>query len=373
MLAAALGLGCALTLALSGWLSHPPPPVYNVTDLGILPGDTNSVANAINSRGEIAGSARLSGRGSFLYERATLYQGGRLTNLGVLGGASGSSARDINAQGEVTGTLWLPNAHHAFLYRQGKMRDLGSPPGSADNFGVGINDRGEAVGTLEKEYGQPGQQQEHVFLYRKGRMTDLGTPPGCRDSHAGSINNAGQIAGNCRLRLGGTRPFLLDSRTRRWTPLPVPLPYRRGWAVQANGAGQTVGDVVMPDGACHAVLWRGIQMTDMGTPSGDHDSIGASLNNRGEAVGHSFREDGPAPTFLKRFVRGGNPLRRYLDRPYEHAFVYRDGKMQDLNELIPTEADWTLEEAHGINDRGQIVGQGLHHGQERAFLLTPIK
>jgi probable HAF family extracellular repeat protein len=44
-----------------------------------------------------------------------------------------------------------------------------------------------------------------------------------------------------------------------------------------------------------------------------------------------------------------------------------------LNDLIPRDSDWTLESARGINDRGQIVGQGQHHGQERAFLLTPIR
>jgi probable HAF family extracellular repeat protein len=44
-----------------------------------------------------------------------------------------------------------------------------------------------------------------------------------------------------------------------------------------------------------------------------------------------------------------------------------------LNTLIPEDADWNLEEASGINDHGQIVGYGLHHGQERAFLLTPTR
>jgi len=33
---------------------------------------------------------------------------------------------------------------------------------------------------------------------------------------------------------------------------------------------------------------------------------------------------------------------------------------------------WSNLNATGINDAGQIVGQGLINGQEQAFLMTPI-
>ena len=33
---------------------------------------------------------------------------------------------------------------------------------------------------------------------------------------------------------------------------------------------------------------------------------------------------------------------------------------------------WVLVESKGINNRGQIVGTGLHHGKQRGFLLTPV-
>ena len=55
-----------------------------------------------------------------------------------------------------------------------------------------------------------------------------------------------------------------------------------------------------------------------------------------------------------------------------HAFVSTNGaKMQDLNKLIPPRTGWVLLEANGINDAGQIVGDGTIHGQTHAFLLTP--
>ncbi len=45
--------------------------------------------------------------------------------------------------------------------------------------------------------------------------------------------------------------------------------------------------------------------------------------------------------------------------------------MYDLNSLIPSSSGWTLEDAYGINDYGQIVGVGIINGLEHAFLLTP--
>ena len=47
--------------------------------------------------------------------------------------------------------------------------------------------------------------------------------------------------------------------------------------------------------------------------------------------------------------------------------------MLDLNFLIPTNSGWSLREATGINDRGQIIGNAYRHGFAgcRAFLLSP--
>jgi prepilin-type N-terminal cleavage/methylation domain-containing protein len=54
-----------------------------------------------------------------------------------------------------------------------------------------------------------------------------------------------------------------------------------------------------------------------------------------------------------------------------HAFLYQNGNTQDLNNLIPASSGWVLKEAYGINDNGQIVGDGTFNGATTAFLLTP--
>ena len=53
--------------------------------------------------------------------------------------------------------------------------------------------------------------------------------------------------------------------------------------------------------------------------------------------------------------------------------VVRDGSiLRDLNSLIPRNSGWEILSAHAINDKGQIAGEGLHNGKNRAFILTPI-
>lgn len=368
--AVALGLGFLFTLYWSGMLSPRPAPRYTVTDLGVLPGYTTSSAGAINSRGEVAGS--ISGTSS----RAVIFRDGKLTDLGVLPGGSDSEARGMNSAGDVTGVATLPAGKRAFVYSGGRMRDLGTPPGYTDSTGVGVSDRVEVVVSATSSAARPGLPGGHAFLYSGGRMTDIVMPPGCAESRVGGISAAGQVVGTCRVLSAlrrQTRPFLYDSRTQAMTILSVPAPYIRGWAYQANVSGQVIGDASLPGGRSHAALWRGNRMTDLGAPPGYPISIGESLNSRGEAVGNCFFDADSFQGFLSMHAGGDNALRRYLDRSSEHAFVYSGGKMQDLNDLIPRDADWILEEAHGINDRGQIVGKGLHGGRERAFLLTPLR
>jgi len=59
------------------------------------------------------------------------------------------------------------------------------------------------------------------------------------------------------------------------------------------------------------------------------------------------------------------------DRTVVHAFLFSRGLMYDLNNLVPADSGWDLQQAFGINDAGQIVGIGTHSGVDRPFLLTP--
>src|SRR5262249_57114634 len=58
--------------------------------------------------------------------------------------------------------------------------------------------------------------------------------------------------------------------------------------------------------------------------------------------------------------------------PIPHAFLFIDGKLTDLNSLMPADSGWILNSANAINNKGQIVGYGTNAaGQTHGFLLTP--
>ena len=53
-----------------------------------------------------------------------------------------------------------------------------------------------------------------------------------------------------------------------------------------------------------------------------------------------------------------------------HAFLWKSGTMQDLNDLVDPSSGWVLAAAYGINDSGVIVGDGYLDGSPRGFRLT---
>jgi probable HAF family extracellular repeat protein len=87
---------------------------------------------------------------------------------------------------------------------------------------------------------------------------------------------------------------------------------------------------------------------DLGTLAPGQDSEALAVNSRGQIVGWSG-----FPDALPR------------------AFLWQEGVMLDLNGLIPANSGWLLMRATGINDEGQIVGEGFWNGLRRVFLLTP--
>lgn len=378
---AALALG---TVALTLWGSRPAPPRYAVTDLGVLPGDGGSDASAINSAGDVVGLSYAAGGtpGAPTVYHVFLYRSGRIARLGITPGSAGRwTALAINDRGQVAGRLAAsPKADHACLWAAGTQQDLGTLPGLLETFAAGLNDRGEIVGGARSVRDWTGKRPpDHAFLFSGGHMTFLPPPPGFTEVVARGINDAGQVVLNASS--GRPRqPFLYDTRTGKWTGLALPAGARWGYASALNDQGQVAGQAAGSAGtfigtfSLHAVLWRGGVATDLGTLPGAAGGGASALNGRGEVVGFAEYEPSAAGEAIGMRLRGSNPLRRLFRTHYtSRAFVWRAGRMADLNDLIPPDSGWTLAEAQGINDRGQIVGMGTHNRQQRAFLLTPLR
>jgi probable HAF family extracellular repeat protein len=297
---------------------------YSIVGLGV---PNASTAEDVNRRGQVVGVS----------QTAFVYRDGGLTNLPTLGGPF-SVAWAINDRGDIVGTSELasgfPN-EHAFLYRRGQLHDLGTL-GGAFSQAKDINNKGTIVGSSWIGFGQL-----RAFVYRDGVMTAL-LPDTGGATAAEAVNERGQIVGSA-----GNHAFVYDRRvTKDLGTLGGPT----SEAKDINDRGQVVGSSNTATGSISAFLYTDGAMRDVGTVAAYAGSLGEAINNRGQVVGELLPVDSDDPT---------------------HAFLYSRGKLRDLNDLLPPDSGWELNFALGINDRGQIVGVGVHDGLQRGFLMTP--
>jgi probable HAF family extracellular repeat protein len=306
---------------------------YTVIDLGTL-GGTYSAGLGINAYAEVTGTASTTRDAA---GHVFLFSDGTMTDLGSLGGLSIGYA--INASGEVTGYSMLDySTSHAFIYSAGSMKDLGTL-GSGNSAGAGINASGQVTG----------YSSNHAFLYSNGTMTDLGTLGG-KFSGGAAINDSGQVTGGSTTAGDTTsHAFLYTAGTM--TDLGD-LGGSGSEGTGINAFGQVAGDFYTQNGLARDVfLYSGSTMSDLGTLSGGN-SVAAVINNFDQIVGVSVLPDGQTRL----------------------ALLYTPGAgIVDLNTVAPSGSGWTLTNAMGINDAGQITGVGFAPGGfEHAFLLSPV-
>lgn len=317
-------------------------PIYSITDLGVLPGGSRSVATDINDHGQVVGCSGydcVNVQGS-----AFLWANGVMTDLGNLANGTGVNfALGINNNSQVVGTSPSytdgSNINRAFLWWNGVMTDLGHLPGENSSGAVDINNNGQVVGGSGSK----------TFSWQNSVMTDLGLPLG---SSPTSINDYGQVVGTNSL----SGPHAILWQSGAMTGLgALPGGGDHSYAVDINNTGQVVGQSggsgPAESGPARAFLWdENAGMHDLGFLPGANYSVAYGINDRGEVVGESS----------SLFGAGG-------------AFLWDDGLgMLNLNDLLIDSEDWRLWTATAINNSGQIVGNGLHNGVQRAFLLTPV-
>ncbi len=165
----------------------------------------------------------------------------------------------------------------------------------------------------------------------------------------------------------------------------LPAPYNvMSVADGINDSGQVVGGSYNHTSgyASRAFLYSGGSLQNLGTLPGKTASVATAINNAGEIVGQASTNGNASHAFL---LSGGPMQDLGAGEAYainnlgqvvgyssagSYAFLYSGGSPQNLNSLIPSNSGWTLTEATGINDSGQICGYGEYGGQTEAFLLT---
>jgi probable HAF family extracellular repeat protein len=331
-------------------------PGYAVTDLGSLPvsGGTRLVeARDVNNSGQVAGLSNVTAAGSVsTYKHAFLYTGGVMRDLGTLGGAV-SSAASVSGQGHVVGSSHTSVGYeHAFLYSGGKMVDLGTLPGHYDSYATGVNDSGYVVG-----YSAQSSSNERAFLRTTGALVNLGTLPNGNRSRATAVNNLGHVVGYSQTTNYAEHAFLYSNGTMKDLGTVGGNAGGNSHARAINDAGQIAGwsTVGTNLSVLHAFLYSAGKLEDLGALPGYPFSYANGLNGSGHVVGFVAADE-------ERFA--GEKKR---------AFLYRNGRMLDLNETLQPGSAWVLLEATAINDNGAIAGIGKVNGEIRSFLLTPLR
>ncbi len=328
---------------------------YTVTDLGTLGGNI-SYARSINEAGQVVGwAATVEGpRRAYLWLPEPAYGlPAGMNDLGTLGGET-SEAWDINDLGQVVGAsedgdednfafLWLPEPAYGLPAGMHNLGTLGGDTSTARS----INNLGQVSGVAEVENGR----DDHAFVWENGSMTDLGTLGGS-NSDAYGINDSGQVAGSSWIDSSSIRAFLWDNGTM--SNLGT-LGGDDSLAYAINDLRQVVGRAQIANSVYHhAYLWL---------PEA-HYGLEAGMNNLGTLGGPSSRAHGINDAGQVVGMSNAGPGQF-------HAFLWEDGAMVDLNDLIDPDAGWQLLQGEDINDAEQIVGHGYFEGQTRAFLLTP--
>jgi probable HAF family extracellular repeat protein len=315
---------------------------------------------------------------------AALAQTYSITDLGTLGGPT-SDAFGLNNFGRVAGVSTLMTAHlHGFFRDSNGLTDI-PPLFGSESQAYDVNDNYQVVGI----YHSLGANVIHGLLWQTGVSTDLGNiaPRG--------INNAGVVAGY----LSTLDPnFGWVDHAARWQNGTIydlgTLGGHFSYAYAIAEDGRIVGMSYSASDAAHrATLWLNGVPVDLGTPGGARNSHATDINGLGHVVGFEDTATSQTHAFLLTLAANGGVLTRtdlgmlgggysyaYALNGYDEvvgasngaAFVWQNGVMTDLNTLIPSNADWRLDAARTINDRGQIAGLGYHHGQPRGFLLTPL-
>ena len=334
-------------------------------DLKPLPKGRGSCGQWINDWGVVVGAAEngtidpLTGYPSAV---ATRWEHGKALALGSLGGPE-SVAWAINNRGQIAGgaTTELAdpfpsgvfgsgeNQIHAFFWQNGYLKDLGTL-GGPDSQGFYINDRGEVAGlsyidsTINPNTGFP---DVHPFLWKSGHMIDLGSLGGGFGA-PNAVNTLSEVVGQSNLAGDQTgHPFLW----RRGALIDLgTLGGAGGIANWINDSSEIVGTADLADQTHHAFVWRNGKMIDAGAVGTDPCSNGVSINSFGLATGTSTDCH-------------GNVL---------HLFLWEHGSITDLSALIRPGSDMIFNDPVMINDRGEIAGNGvLPDGSVHAALLVP--
>ena len=194
---------------------------------------------------------------------------------------------------------------------------------------LGINDWGVAVvGMLNPA----GPTDEEGFVFESSVLTQI-TDPLDRPVSLADVNNFGEIVGKYQHQ---AQPERYRAAVWRDGVMEDLGPFTGGSSQGAAFAISDAGVIVGTEGLA-TVWWDSTNKTTIEPLPLDNTGTALDVNNRGQVVGYSEN----TTTF-----------------PDKRAFLYDDGEVIELGTLNPNAPESV---AHGINDRGEVVGWSHSH------------
>lgn len=324
---------------------------YELTDLGV-----DVVPKDINDLGMVVGTVNSPlGTGT-----AFRWTAGSLEQLN-----GGTVANGINNQGQITGNT----STGAFLYDESlavPYVDLGDghTGGAINNYGevagseAGINPfRPRPLPFNPAVHDGQWHSPDIASVYSRGRRQGVYAT----QYRLTGYNDTGYAVGN------RTKAGIVGSSSIMMTPtldvVSLPVPYG-GRATAINNQGMIVGATGSNSRANEyqqAYLYDGAIARRLGTLGGGLTSSATDINETNQVVGTSSL---------------ANHMTTVAEPEKNHAFLWENEVMRDLNDLIAPGSGWILTAATAINNEGSIVGTGLYDAdgdgkrEPHGFLLT---
>jgi probable HAF family extracellular repeat protein len=329
------------------------PPTYSLNSVngpmcGVF-GPEPAMAFGMNGFGDVVCGESTTCQAEHFGFRWTPGQPIRALSFGVA--TTYSRAVDANDFGRIVGEVDAmgQSGRRGFVWDETQSVFLQPLPGGAISSALAANNSGLVVGS---SIGGGG----HAVYWIGGKCFSLRLPIGPNSSALG-VNDVGQVCGWMGLNTApifGCTPFIWHNGDTISLPLPAYALEKTGVATALNNHGDACGYFFIDDPASKGFLrracaWIAGEFIDLGVLPGGQVSAATDINDAREIVGHCI-------------VNG-----------FHHAFVWRDGAMMDLADLVPP-GNVIPQDARAINNLGQIAGGAalLPDNDGVAFRLTPV-
>lgn len=242
-------------------------------------GQQGNAAFGINNNGVAVGIAAWPTASASYAAHAVRWENGIATDLGAFPGAIVTAARAINSAGEISGTASGGFGDTSTALRwtnSGTRQVLDRLPTHTDSFAAKINASGRIVGSSGIVDGD--FQPVRSAVYWDGTsVTELSIPAGYNQGDARGINDAGTMVGSSAFFDDSTYEYTAYRATAWTANAPQLLPLLDGFvasdAFSVNAGGLIIGAVYTDqynasyglDGV--PILWTGSGITDLRPPA----------------------------------------------------------------------------------------------------------